>query len=77
VRIGPYVMPRFSEKAISNRQLDSLIDWVDYTKHPDNPGGWSIGTLGPVPEGLVTWGIAAAALVALCALIGERSRRQT
>ena len=30
-----------------------------YAKHPDDRGGWAIGHLGPVPEGLVTWLIAA------------------
>ena len=72
VRIGPYVMPRFTTKAISNRQLDSIIAYVQYAKHPDDRGGWALGHLGPVPEGLVTWFIAAAALVAVCMVIGKR-----
>jgi ubiquinol-cytochrome c reductase cytochrome c subunit len=75
VRIGPYVMPTFSEKAISNRQLDSIVRYVDWVKHPDNRGGWAIGDIGPVPEGLVTWFLAAALLVALCVLLGKRLRR--
>jgi ubiquinol-cytochrome c reductase cytochrome c subunit len=72
VRIGPYVMPTFSRKAISDRQLDSIVAYVEYAKHPDDGGGWAIGHLGPVPEGLVTWFIAAAALVAVCIVIGKR-----
>jgi quinol---cytochrome-c reductase cytochrome c subunit len=75
VRIGPYVMPRFSERAISNRELDSLIAYVEYAKHPDDRGGWALGHVGPIPEGLVTWFIGAAALVALCVLIGRRLTR--
>ena len=35
----------------------------EWTKHPDDRGGWAIGRIGPVPEGLVTWFLAAAALV--------------
>jgi len=72
VRIGPYVMPSFSKKAISDRELDSIVRYVDWAKHPDNRGGWAIGDIGPVPEGLVTWFIAAAALVGLCVVIGKR-----
>lgn len=72
VRIGPFVMPRFTKKQISDRQLDSIIAYVQYAKHPDDRGGWAIGHLGPVPEGLVTWFIAAAALVAVCMVIGKR-----
>jgi ubiquinol-cytochrome c reductase cytochrome c subunit len=75
VRLGPYVMPRFSEKDISNAQLDSLVAYVRYAQRPDDRGGWGIGHLGPFPEGMVTWLIAAALLVALCMAIGERLRR--
>jgi ubiquinol-cytochrome c reductase cytochrome c subunit len=74
VRIGPYVMPRFSKQAISDRDLDSLIAYVDYTRSPDDRGGWALGHLGPVPEGLVTWFIAAVATVAFCVVIGTRLR---
>ena len=72
VRSGPYVMPKFTRKAITNRQLDSIVRYVEYARNPDNPGGWSIGVLGPVPEGMVTWLIAAVALVAACVLLGNR-----
>jgi ubiquinol-cytochrome c reductase cytochrome c subunit len=72
VRIGPYVMPRFSTKQISNAQLNSLVRYVLWTHKPDDPGGWSLGRIGPVPEGLVTWFIGAAALVAVCLAIGRR-----
>ncbi|MGH3001700.1 MAG: c-type cytochrome, partial [Gaiellaceae bacterium] len=72
VRIGPYVMPSFSKKKISDHQLDSLITYVNYTKHADNRGGWSLGTIGPVPEGLVTWFIAIAFIVAVCMAVGRR-----
>ncbi|HZQ82992.1 MAG TPA: c-type cytochrome [Gaiellaceae bacterium] len=76
VRIGPYVMPRFTKKAISNAQLNSLIAYVQYTKHPDDAGGWALGHIGPVPEGLVTWFIAIAALIFTCMLIGKRYRSE-
>jgi ubiquinol-cytochrome c reductase cytochrome c subunit len=75
VRIGPYLMPKFSTRDISDRQLDSIIAYVQYAKHPDDRGGWAIGHLGPVPEGIVTWLIAAVLLVATCVLIGERVKR--
>jgi ubiquinol-cytochrome c reductase cytochrome c subunit len=75
VRIGPYVMPKFSTRAISNRQLDSIIRYVDFTKHPDDRGGWDLGDIGPVPEGLVTWFIASVVLVGICMVIGKRLPR--
>jgi quinol---cytochrome-c reductase cytochrome c subunit len=72
VRIGPYVMPKFSKRAISDRQLDSIVRYVEFTKNPTRPGGWGLNFLGPVPEGLITWFIAIPALIALCLLLGRR-----
>jgi ubiquinol-cytochrome c reductase cytochrome c subunit len=72
VRIGPYLMPHFSKTEITDRQLDSLIAYVDYMKHPVDAGGWSLGHLGPWPEGMVTWLLAAVSLVVLCVIIGRR-----
>jgi ubiquinol-cytochrome c reductase cytochrome c subunit len=72
VRTGPYVMPSFRTKDISNRQLDSIIAYVDYAKHPDDRGGWSIGHVGPIPEGMVTWLLASTVLVATCVVLGKR-----
>jgi ubiquinol-cytochrome c reductase cytochrome c subunit len=74
VRIGPYVMPSFSRRAISDRQLDSIVAYVQYAKHPDDRGGWALGRLGPVPEGLVTWFVAGTVLIAICVVIGKRFR---
>jgi ubiquinol-cytochrome c reductase cytochrome c subunit len=75
VRTGPYLMPRFPVSQITDAQLDSIIAYVQWTKHSDNPGGWSLGRIGPVPEGLVTWLIAAVALVGCCLVIGRRFQR--
>jgi ubiquinol-cytochrome c reductase cytochrome c subunit len=75
VRVGPYVMPKFSTGQISDRQLNSIIAYIVASKHPDDAGGWGIGHVGPVPEGLIAWFIAGVALVGLCMLIGERLRR--
>jgi quinol---cytochrome-c reductase cytochrome c subunit len=74
VRIGPYLMSHFSERQISDDQLNSIIRYVEYAKHPDDRGGWALGHVGPVPEGLVTWFIAIVVLVATCGVIGQRIR---
>ena len=72
VRIGPYLMPTFPASQISDKQLNSLIAYVEEAQHPQDRGGWALGHIGPVPEGLVTWLLATAALVAVCVLIGRR-----
>jgi ubiquinol-cytochrome c reductase cytochrome c subunit len=74
VRIGPYVMPTFSKKDITDAQLNSIIAYVRYAKDPNDAGGWGIDHLGPFPEGMITWLLAIVVLVATCILIGKRMR---
>jgi ubiquinol-cytochrome c reductase cytochrome c subunit len=75
VRIGPYLMPKFSEKDISDEELDSLIAYaMKSAREPRDEGGWGIGNVGPVPEGMVTWFIAAVAFVVVCIIVGSRLR---
>jgi ubiquinol-cytochrome c reductase cytochrome c subunit len=74
VRIGPYVMPRFSRKRLSDAELDSVIRYVQSAQSPHDPGGWAIGHLGPIPEGIVAWLIGGSSLVAVSMLIGRRRR---
>jgi ubiquinol-cytochrome c reductase cytochrome c subunit len=74
IRVGPYLMPSFSEKAITASQVDDIVAYVQYTNHPQDPGGWAIGYLGPWPEGVVTWLLAAAVLVALCCAFARKAR---
>jgi ubiquinol-cytochrome c reductase cytochrome c subunit len=74
VRIGPYLMPRFSTRQITPAQLNSIVRYVQLTQHPPDRGGWGIGNLGPFPEGMVTWLLAAIVLIATCMVIGRRLR---
>ena len=74
VRLGPYLMPRFRPSQISNYELDSIIKYVLSTKAPVNRGGWGIGNLGPIPEGIVAWWIAIPLLIGLCVMLGKRLR---
>lgn len=74
VRIGPYLMPRFTTRQIDDRTLNSIVRYVEWAAHrPSNEGGWGIGNIGPIPEGLVAWLIGIAALLIVIRLIGERS----
>lgn len=76
VRIGPYEMPKFSATQISDAQLNSIVKYVLSTNHDDNRGGWGIGNIGPIPEGLVTWWIAVPLLIIACRAVGRRFRRE-
>jgi len=72
IRVGPYLMPRFNEELISPQDVNSLAAYVELTQEPEDAGGFGIGHIGPVPEGLVAWLAAIAALLLIARLIGER-----
>jgi ubiquinol-cytochrome c reductase cytochrome c subunit len=70
-RTGPYVMPRFSQAQLSNHELTSIARYVQYAKHPENPGGWALFNVGPVPEGMVAWLIGLLALLLVIRMLGR------
>jgi quinol---cytochrome-c reductase cytochrome c subunit len=72
VRIGPYLMPPFSEQQLDQHELDSVARYLQYMKNPDDRGGWGIGHIGPVPEGMVAWFIGLLVLVLVIRVLGER-----
>jgi ubiquinol-cytochrome c reductase cytochrome c subunit len=74
VRIGPYLMPRFSKSQLSDHDVDSIIRYVRQTQHPVDRGGWGIGHIGPVTEGIVAWLLAGIALLLVARAIGERAK---
>jgi ubiquinol-cytochrome c reductase cytochrome c subunit len=45
-----------------------------WARHPANEGGFALGNIGPVPEGLVAWLVAGAGLVLAARVIGKRAR---
>lgn len=74
IRVGPYLMPKFTRRQLSDRQVDSVIRYIQVTQSPDDRGGWGLGNLGPIPEGLVAWLLAGAVLVGVATVIGGRAR---
>lgn len=73
VRVGPYVMPSFSH--LSQSEVDDIARYVEYTHDPEDKGGWGIGHIGPIPEGMVAWLLAGVALLLTIRLIGERTKQ--
>jgi ubiquinol-cytochrome c reductase cytochrome c subunit len=75
MRTGPGNMPVFSNKTLDAQQADEVAAYVQYLRHPRNPGGLSLDHLGPVPEGLVAWGIGLVTLILVTRLLGTRIAR--
>jgi ubiquinol-cytochrome c reductase cytochrome c subunit len=74
IRVGPYLMPRFGERRLDAHDVDSIARYVtEIGQHPPNEGGWGIGNVGPIPEGMVAWLLAGTALLLVARVIGERA----
>jgi len=64
---GPEAMPVFSDTTITPAQKRDIIAHITTVRAEPNPGGFSLGRVGPVTEGLVAFlgGIAALVFVAI------------
>jgi ubiquinol-cytochrome c reductase cytochrome c subunit len=52
---GPEAMPQFSDTTITPAQKRDIIAYVTAVRSEPNPGGFSLGRVGPVTEGLVAF----------------------
>jgi ubiquinol-cytochrome c reductase cytochrome c subunit len=52
---GPEAMPVFNNTTITPQQKRDIIAYVTQTRSEPNPGGFSLGRIGPVTEGLVVF----------------------
>lgn len=52
---GPQSMPVFNDANISPEEKQSIISYLKYVEEQPSPGGLSLGSLGPVSEGLFAW----------------------
>lgn len=78
VRSGPSNMPVFSRKNITPSQLRDIIKYVaERIKHPTDPGGISLGGVGPVAEGFVGLFIGVGGCVLAAYWVGDRTERES
>jgi ubiquinol-cytochrome c reductase cytochrome c subunit len=71
--IGPQAMPVFSDTNIDPEAKRDIIAWVRTIKTAPQPGGLSLGGIGPVSEGLVGWVVGLAALIGCAVWLGAKS----
>ncbi len=57
IRIGPGAMPVFGPDTFDDHEVDSIVRYVEYLRDPRDEGGFGIGHLGPLSEGLVAWAV--------------------
>jgi len=64
---GPEAMPVFNDSTLPPSDKRDIIAYVTQSRTEANPGGFSLGRVGPTTEGLVAWlgGIGALVLAAM------------
>jgi ubiquinol-cytochrome c reductase cytochrome c subunit len=78
MRTGPGQMPVFGEDTFTDAQATDIAAYVTGAlQHPDNRGGFPLGSTGPVPEGFVAWTVGIVVIGAALRWIvrGLRTRR--
>lgn len=72
VRVGPGAMPAFSKGVLNDEQLAAVVRYVDHLRNPSDPGGLSLGRIGPVTEGMIAWLVGMVLLLVAARVIGTR-----
>jgi ubiquinol-cytochrome c reductase cytochrome c subunit len=76
VRSGPQNMPHFSTSNITPTELNDIVKYVTQgIEHPQNPGGLSMGGVGPVAEGFVGLFVGVGVCLAGAYWVGDRTER--
>lgn len=73
IRTGPESMPVFGPGQLSQHDVNSLVAYVAFLRHTNDPGGSALGHLGPVPEGFVVFLVGMGGLIGAAFWIGSRS----
>ena len=70
---GPQNMPAFGA-TLQTEDKQAIIKYIVSLQEAPNPGGLSLGRIGPVSEGLFLWTAALAALIGAAVWIGIKAR---
>lgn len=70
---GPQNMPKFSDRQLTPDEKKDIIAFVKNSDTKVSPGGYSLGGLGPVTEGVAIWLVGIVALIGATLWIGSRS----
>lgn len=70
---GPQSMPVFSDDTLTPQQKNDIITFLDYVENEPPSGGLSLGSLGPVGDGLFVWVVGITGLIACAVWLGAKS----
>ncbi len=70
---GPQNMPKFSDRQLTPEEKTDIIAYVEASTQSTAPGGYDLGGIGPVSEGLFIWIVGIVALVGVTLWAGSKA----
>ena len=70
---GPQNMPVFNDANLSPEDKANIITYLKYLEEHPSPGGFDLGSIGPVSEGLFIWVFGLGAIVGITIWLTARS----
>ena len=70
---GPQSMPVFNDANLTPESKRDVIAFLNTIDEQENPGGMSLGSMGPVSEGLFAWVFGLGILVGCAVWLGSKS----
>jgi ubiquinol-cytochrome c reductase cytochrome c subunit len=70
---GPQNMPVFNDMNLTQEEKRDIISYLVFLQQNESPGGFSLGSLGPVSEGLFIWIFGIGTLIAITVWITAKS----
>jgi ubiquinol-cytochrome c reductase cytochrome c subunit len=74
---GPQAMPVFNDTTITPEEKRNMIAYIVQVREQKDPGGFALGRIGPVTEGLVAWIVGILALVLAAIWITAKKRQKS
>jgi len=70
---GPQNMPVFNDRNLTPTQKADIISYLQFVQQNPSPGGFDLGSLGPVSEGLFIWIFGLGGIVAITVWLTAKS----
>ena len=70
---GPQSMPVFTDQALDPQSKRDVIAYLSAIRQAPDPGGLSLGSLGPVSEGLIAWVVGLPLLIGCAVWLGAKA----
>jgi len=69
---GPQNMPKFSDRQLSADEKRDIIAFIKSSKETPSQGGFGLGGIGPVTEGMMMWFVGILVMIIFAMWIGSR-----